>query len=66
MHGPNQWPGPKRQWRELVLTYMGELTELGFRIMGGVALSLGLPEDFFKTRFCNPKPFTPFLVGQSL
>ena len=31
---------------------MNELTDLGYLIMGGIALSLGLPEEFFKKRFC--------------
>jgi isopenicillin N synthase-like dioxygenase len=62
MHGPNQWPEPVTEWREAVLLYMQELTVLGTNLMRGVALSLGLPEDYFEKRFCRPRPFTPFRI----
>ena len=62
MHGPNQFPEPAGRWRALVLEYLDQLTKLGLKLMAGIALSLGLAADFFETRFCNPRPFTPFRI----
>ena len=62
MHGPNQWPEPKGEWETSVLLYLRELTNLGLRLMCGVALSLSLPCDHFERQFLQPKPFTPFRI----
>ena len=62
MHGPNQFPEPRDVWKTAVLRYMDALTKLGHIIMSAVALSLQLPSDFFKLKFCNPKAFTPFRI----
>jgi isopenicillin N synthase-like dioxygenase len=62
MHGPNQFPEPYNIWKTTVLKYMEELTTLGHIIMNAIALSLGLPSDFFEKQFCKPKPFTPFRI----
>jgi len=48
MHGCNLFPQRPMALREVVLTYMREVNELGHRIMGAVALSFGLGEDFFR------------------
>ncbi len=62
MHGPNQFPEPAEEWGDAVTAYMAALTELGTRLMRGVALSLGLPADYFNEKFCRPRPFTPFRI----
>jgi len=61
MHGTNQWPDPSEfpDFPEIVLGYMAALTELGHVLMSGVALSLGLAENYFRERFTS-EPFTPF------
>ena len=46
LHGPNLFPDIK-DFRETVLSYMSEVTELGHRLMGLLSLSLDLPEDYF-------------------
>ena len=62
MHGPNQFPEPYDVWKTAVLRYMDALTNLGHLIMSAIALSLQLPADFFESKFCNPKAFTPFRI----
>ena len=63
MHGPNQFPKEDEiLWRDTVTQYMNELTTLGLCVMKGIALSLGLPSNYFEVEFCHPKPFTPFRI----
>jgi len=50
MHGPNQWPSLPG-YRETMTTYIKELTNLGFDLMKGIALSLELPPDYFHKAF---------------
>lgn len=47
LHGPNLFPEVPLGMRSTVLQYMAALTELGQRLMGGIALGLGLPESYF-------------------
>jgi isopenicillin N synthase-like dioxygenase len=47
LHGPNLFPDAPAGLRAIVLEYMAALTELGQRLMGGIALGLGLPESYF-------------------
>src|SRR5579862_8502443 len=47
LHGPNLFPATPAGLRATVLQYMAALTELGQRLMGGIALGLGLPESYF-------------------
>jgi isopenicillin N synthase-like dioxygenase len=74
LHGPNLFPETPVDLREAVLEYMAALTELGQRLLGGVALGLGLPESHFAdhgTRdpltlfriFNYPPPPSPELWG---
>jgi isopenicillin N synthase-like dioxygenase len=74
LHGPNLFPATPAGLRATVLEYMAALTELGQRLMGGIALSLGLPENYFAehgTRdpltlfriFNYPPPASPELWG---
>ncbi|MBW4444621.1 MAG: hypothetical protein KME10_26140 [Plectolyngbya sp. WJT66-NPBG17] len=47
MHGANLFPEIP-QFRETVLEYMTAMTQLGHSLMGGIALSLGLEESYFR------------------
>lgn len=46
LHGANLWPAVPGL-RETVLAYMDAVTQLGHVLMRGIALSLGLPADWF-------------------
>lgn len=50
LHGRNLWPEVPG-FRETVLEFMAALTHLGHRLMAGMALSLGLAEDYFAERY---------------
>ncbi len=47
LHGPNLFPAEPAGLRPAVLEYLAALTQLGQRLMAGIALSLGLPEAYF-------------------
>lgn len=51
MHGPNLFPAYPADFREVVLKYMDALTAVGHAVMGAIALSLGLEETYFSTRY---------------
>lgn len=51
-HGPNQWPAALPSFHDTMTEYFGALSGLGERLMRGIALSLELPEDHFKS-FCT-------------
>jgi len=51
-HGPNQWPVQPPRFRPTMEAYFKEMLALGRRLMGGLALSLDLPEDHFAA-FCT-------------
>ena len=61
MHGANLFPADLPGFRETVLDYMAALTRLGHALMGGLALSLGLPESTFADQFMT-RPLTLFRV----
>jgi isopenicillin N synthase-like dioxygenase len=61
MHGPNLFPDEPAGFRECVLDYMSALTELGHRLMGGIALSLDLEETYFDDRMTR-QPLTLFRI----
>lgn len=46
-HGPNQWPASRPRFRPVMETYRDVMLDLSARMMGGIALSLDLPEDYF-------------------
>jgi len=50
VHGPNLFPEIEGM-RETILAYMDAVTQLGHRLMEGIALSLGLPADYFAQRY---------------
>jgi isopenicillin N synthase-like dioxygenase len=47
LHGPNLFPRRPDTLRDAVLGYMDELTRVGHAVMRGIALALGLREDWF-------------------
>jgi isopenicillin N synthase-like dioxygenase len=51
MHGANLFPANPPLFRETVLEYMAAMTELGHRLMAGIALSLGLEANYFADRY---------------
>jgi isopenicillin N synthase-like dioxygenase len=61
MHGRNLFPDDLPEFREVVLETMKALTRLGHAIMGGLALSLGLPETYFANG-CMSHPLTLFRI----
>ncbi|MGJ7532850.1 MULTISPECIES: isopenicillin N synthase family dioxygenase [unclassified Variovorax] len=50
VHGPNLFPDVPG-FRETILEYMAAVTQLGHRLMEGIALSLGLGADYFSQRY---------------
>jgi isopenicillin N synthase-like dioxygenase len=74
LHGPNLFPTDPPGFREAVLDYLAALTQLGHRLMAGLALSLGLEESYFADRYTGeplilfrifnyPPPRDPALWG---
>jgi isopenicillin N synthase-like dioxygenase len=61
MHGPNLFPEEPPGLRGTVLEYMAALTQLGHRLMAGIALSLGLEESYFADRYTR-EPLTLFRI----
>eukprot|EP01026_Neomeris_dumetosa_P051909 TRINITY_DN4578_c0_g1_i1.p1 TRINITY_DN4578_c0_g1~~TRINITY_DN4578_c0_g1_i1.p1 ORF type:complete len:337 (+),score=35.23 TRINITY_DN4578_c0_g1_i1:63-1013(+) len=55
-YGPNQWPDEKLlpNFRQLVENYKDKMTQLGFKMMELLALSLELPSQYFKPMFDHP------------
>ena len=51
-HGANQWPAQRPNFRPVMQAYLDVMLALGERMMGGIALSLDLPEDYF-AGFCR-------------
>lgn len=51
LHGANQWPGGAPGLRAAVEAYMAAATRAAHALTEGVALSLGLDEDYFRRRY---------------
>ena len=49
LHGPNLFPDTPKDLKPVVLDYIEAMTSLGHTIMGGIALSLGLDQDYFQS-----------------
>jgi isopenicillin N synthase-like dioxygenase len=61
LHGPNLFPVEPPGLREAVLEYLAALTNLGHRLMAGLALSLNLEESYFADRY-TAEPFILFRI----
>ncbi|MCB9233362.1 MAG: isopenicillin N synthase family oxygenase [Bacteroidia bacterium] len=61
MHGANLFPTSLPGLKSVVLSYMEAVTQLGHRLMEGLSLSLGLPEDYFFRHFTSD-PLTLFRI----
>src|SRR2546423_1800822 len=51
LHGPNLFAAEPAGFREAVLDYLAAMTQLGHRLMAGLARSLGLEESYFADRY---------------
>jgi len=51
LHGPNLWPDDLPKLKTVVLEYLDVMEKLGRSIMKGIALSLGLPADYFEEKY---------------
>jgi isopenicillin N synthase-like dioxygenase len=51
LHGRNLFPPNIPLFRETVLDYIATMTQLGHTLMAGLALSLGLEESYFVSRY---------------
>lgn len=61
LHGRNLFPSNIPLFRETVLDYMAAMTQLGHRLMTGIALSLDLEENYFADRY-TADPLTLFRI----
>jgi isopenicillin N synthase-like dioxygenase len=61
LHGPNLFPTDPPGFHETVLDYLAALTQLGHRLIAGIALSLGLEESYFADRYTR-EPLILFRV----
>jgi isopenicillin N synthase-like dioxygenase len=52
--GANNWPDFLPGFRDTLVAYHGAVSDCGRRLMGGLAVSLGLPRSFFETAFAKP------------
>ncbi len=56
LQGPNQWPESETlralRWKETVLEYIAAVQTAGTQIMSAMALTLGLPDNYFTDKFC--------------
>ncbi|MER6944963.1 2-oxoglutarate and iron-dependent oxygenase domain-containing protein [Nonomuraea sp. NPDC000554] len=51
LHGPNLFPEQVPELRDAVLRYLDEMTGVAQTVMSGIALSLGLDADYFRTGY---------------
>lgn len=51
---PNRWPGRPDDFRTVMEAYYRTMTALAARLMGGFALALDLPEDWFADKIDRP------------
>lgn len=60
LHGRNLFPDIP-QFRQTVLQYMSAMTALGHKLLEGIALSLGLDQNYFSDRYTR-HPLTLFRI----
>ena len=52
--GPNNWPDFSPAFRKTLYDYYEAVGDCGRRLLGGLAVSLDVPRDFFEPRFAKP------------
>ena len=50
LHGPNLWPERPAGLRDVVLEYLDAVTATGQHVLDGMALGLGLEQEWFRSR----------------
>ena len=61
LHGPNLFPAEPAQWRAVVLRWMAEVTALGQAVLRGMAIGLGIDDQWF-ARHLTADPTVLFRV----
>ncbi len=61
LHGKNLFPEELPAFKKTVLQYMDVLTKTGHALMKGIALSLGLPAEYFHEKY-TADPFILFRI----
>lgn len=61
LHGSNLFPDEPAELKETVLIYMDAVTQIAHAVIRGIALSLGLDEDYFSSRYTQD-PFILFRI----
>jgi isopenicillin N synthase-like dioxygenase len=61
LHGANLFPDEPSELRDLVLSYMASMTILGQRLLGGIAIALGLDRSWFADNLTDD-PLTLFRI----
>ena len=61
LHGPNLWPAEVPELRDAALGYMAAATRAAHALLEGVALSLGLDDDYF-ARYYTAEPTVLFRI----
>jgi isopenicillin N synthase-like dioxygenase len=54
LYGLNKWPKEIPEFKAATLAYMHAMRPLAARMVSAVGTSLGLPDDYFVTRFTEP------------
>ena len=55
LHGKNQFPDHPSELGPTILKWIDEMSSLGRALLRGVALGLGMPEDWFSQNLCYPE-----------
>lgn len=63
LQGPNQWPDEALLpgFRRTMETYVAQMSALARRLIGAIAVSLGMPQDYFAAAFARPTTFLRLL-----
>lgn len=61
LHGANLYPDKPKKFHEVIDSYFQEMEKLGHLIMRGIALSLGLEENYFEAKYTKD-PFLLFRI----
>ena len=61
LHGANLYPEKPKRFQEIIDSYFQEMEKLGHLVMRGIALSLGLAENYFETKYTKD-PFLLFRI----